>query len=174
MMMWARGDPWAPMRMPQRASEPGQVLPQTERHVQANPSDGHCGARPRREPAIHNHRPRSMDSGLASASFRRPGITRLARGDTSAPGVPTKPRQERFPRSNHFIVVVPRQAWAWRRRGLNFIGTRFDMSRPRRGLDPLAVVHYMPSGSRRLEAKLGLRDSPCSARRRATARFVPQ
>src|SRR5215471_1825688 len=30
-----------------------------------------------REPGIHNHRSGSMDSGLASASLRRPGMTRL-------------------------------------------------------------------------------------------------
>jgi hypothetical protein len=30
-----------------------------------------------REPGIHNHRPGVMDSGLASATLRRPGMTIL-------------------------------------------------------------------------------------------------
>src|SRR5260370_38279435 len=37
-----------------------------------------------REPGIHNHRSRSMDSGLASASLRRPGMTRLTKVDKMA------------------------------------------------------------------------------------------
>jgi hypothetical protein len=34
-----------------------------------------------REPGIHNHKSGSMDSGLASASLRRPGMTRLELSD---------------------------------------------------------------------------------------------
>src|SRR5215471_2804857 len=40
-----------------------------------------------REPGIHNHRSGSMDSGLAFASLRRPGMTGLAKVDTLAPRV---------------------------------------------------------------------------------------
>src|SRR5260370_29738276 len=48
-----------------------------------------------REPGIHNHRSRSMDSGLASASLRRPGMTRLTEVDTLAPRVLTQAVVER-------------------------------------------------------------------------------
>src|SRR5258708_19491950 len=42
------------------------------------PLCSHCGGSAAgREPGIHNHRSRTMDSGLASASLRRPGMTRL-------------------------------------------------------------------------------------------------
>src|SRR6266478_8262222 len=42
-----------------------------------------------REPGIHNHRSGSMDSGLASASLRRPGMTPLTKVDTLAQRVLT-------------------------------------------------------------------------------------
>src|SRR6266403_1771013 len=38
-----------------------------------------------REPGIHNHRSGSMDSELASASLRRPGMTRLTKIGTLEP-----------------------------------------------------------------------------------------
>src|SRR5258708_11175927 len=40
-----------------------------------------------REPGIHNHRSGSMDSGLASASLRRPGMTSLTKLTPSVPRV---------------------------------------------------------------------------------------
>src|SRR5215510_9703985 len=43
-----------------------------------------------REPGIHSHSSGSMDSGLASASLRRPGMTDVIKVGTSAPAVVTK------------------------------------------------------------------------------------
>src|SRR5262245_935670 len=60
-----------------------------------NPVPSFPGAAVGREPGIHNQRSGSMDSGFASASRRRPGMTRLTRVDTLAPRVLTQAGLER-------------------------------------------------------------------------------
>src|SRR5215831_4103927 len=64
-------------------------------HVPEKPVPSFRGSAAGREPGIHNRRSGSMDSGLASASLRRPGITRLSKVDTLAPRVLTQAGLER-------------------------------------------------------------------------------
>src|SRR5260221_14786764 len=68
-----------------------EALPQTDEACSGKTVvQSFRGSAAGREPGIHNRRSGSMDSGLASASLRRPGMTRLTKVDTLAPRVLTQ------------------------------------------------------------------------------------
>src|SRR5262245_43339055 len=89
--------------------KPSEALPQTDEACSGKTLSRHSGARPQgREPGIHNHRSGSMDSGLASASLRRPLNDALTKVDTLAPRILTQAQLEPVPmRSNHLSTVMP-------------------------------------------------------------------
>ena len=75
-----------PRYLSRPAPLPSEAVPRPSRHIRPKPlSQSFRGSAAGREPGIHNHCSRSMDSGLASASLRRPGMTRLTKVDALAP-----------------------------------------------------------------------------------------
>src|SRR5262245_48045965 len=63
------------------------------RHVRPKPSSRHAGARPQAESLESITLVRSIDPGLASASLRRPEMTRLTKVDTLASRILTQADQ---------------------------------------------------------------------------------